>query len=376
MKTCSTCGKPAVINRKHEGRHLCEAHFFRSFEKKAKATMSKFEMVDKNDIICVALSGGKDSCAVLYFLNRVFGKRPDIKIFALTIDEGIKGYRDESIGMASKLCRKLGIEHHVVSFKDEFGKSLDEKIKEKNIKIHSEPMTANPNIKSSLGKQFTGVDKMLHRRVHTEPPQDARQSDWEGGPCTYCGVARRFMMNKYSRKFGATKLATGHNLDDEVQSILMDYINGNLNRASRMGKTPDVGDGLHSQSGAQIPINVQNLLAIKKSLFIPRIKPFREIPEKEVALYAELKDMGAQFAECPYVTGIRFITRDFINDLEANSSGTKFTILETFQKILPHIKKVVEKDVREGKGKLVKCEKCGEPSSMKLCKTCELWRSS
>ncbi len=333
MKACATCGKPAVINRKHEGRHLCETHFFRSFEKKAKATMSKFEMVGKDDIICVALSGGKDSCAALYFLHRVFAKRPDIRIFALTIDEGIKGYRDESIEMASRLCKKLGIGHHVVSFKDEFGKSLDDKIKDNQKNVNSR-MPAKTNIKKQ------------------DPLQDTGRSFWEGGPCTYCGVARRFMMNKYSRKFGATKLATGHNLDDEVQSILMDYINGNLSRASRMGKTP----------------------VTTHKLFIPRIKPFREIPEKEVALYAELKDMGAQFAECPYVTGIRFITRDFINDLESNSSGTKFTILETFQKVLPHIKKVVEEEVKGGKGKLVKCEKCGEPSSMKLCKTCELWR--
>ncbi len=313
MKTCSNCRKPAVINRKHEGRHLCKTHFFRSFEKKAKATMSKYDMVGRDDIICVALSGGKDSCATLYFLHKLFGKRPDIRIFALTIDEGIKGYRDESIQMASDLCKKLGIKHHVVSFKDEFKKSLDDKIKD---------------VKKKEG------------------------DIWEGGPCTYCGVARRFMMNKYSRKLGATKLATGHNLDDEVQSIMMDHINGNLSRAARMGKNPIIVD----------------------PLFVPRIKPFREIPEKEVALYAELKDMGAQFAECPYVTGIRFITRDFINDLEANSSGTKYTILETFNKILPHIKKAVEDELKEGKGKLLKCKMCGEPSSMEKCKTCELWR--
>lgn len=335
MKKCSNCEKPAVIYRKHEGRHLCSSHFFRSFESKAKRTMSKYEMVSKNDKICVALSGGKDSCAALHFLFRVFHKRPDVEIFALTIDEGIKGYRDESIEMAASLCERLGVKHHIVSFKDEFGKSLDEKISEVRNSRIDECMPAITDI------------------TQQEPSQSTRRKEWEGGPCTYCGVARRFMMNKWSRKLGATKLATGHNLDDEVQSIMMDYINGNLSRAARMGKNPIVVD----------------------PLFIPRIKPFREIPEKEVALYAELKDMGAQFAECPYVTGIRFITRDFINDLEKNSSGTKYTILETFNKILPCIKKTVEDEIKEkGQGKLIKCDKCGEPSSVRICKTCELWR--
>ena len=336
MKKCSQCSKPAVIYRKHEGRHLCAAHFIRSFEKKVKATISKYDMVDRNDVICVALSGGKDSCTTLYILSRIFGRRPDINIFALTIDEGIEGYRDESIEMAKNLCKRLEVEHHIVSFKDEFGMTLDERIKE-----------ASENAKNGL---------------------------WEGGPCTYCGVARRYMLNKYARKFGATKVATGHNLDDEVQAILMDYINGNLNRASRMGKTADPWSISHAQPETQINGNIKNLLSIKEKLFIPRIKPFRETPEKEVALYAVSKNMGAQFAECPHVTGIRFLTRDFINELEAKHSGSKYSILETFNRMLPHIRESIENDIREGRGKLKRCKICGEPSSQDICKTCELWR--
>ncbi len=314
MKKCSQCKKAAVIFRKHEGRHLCASHFIRSFEKKAKATIRKYNMIERGDSICVALSGGKDSCAVLYFLSKAFGNRPDIRIFALTIDEGIDGYRNESIEMAKTLCKRLEIEHHIVSFRDEFGLSLDEKISRERERVKEE---------------------------------DA----WESGPCTLCGVARRYALNKHARKLGATKVATGHNLDDEVQAILMDYINGNLARASRMG-----GE------------------IVKNPLFIPRIKPFRELPEKEVALYAILKDMGAQFAECPHVTGIRFLTRDFINNLEANHSGSKYSILETFNKLLPCIRKVVEKEMEEGRSALKKCRVCGEPSSQDVCKTCELWR--
>ncbi|NOX71825.1 MAG: TIGR00269 family protein [Candidatus Micrarchaeota archaeon] len=370
MKKCSQCEKPAVIYRKYEGRHLCSAHFMRSFEKKVKATISKYEMVDKNDVICVALSGGKDSCATLYILKKIFGKRPDIKIFALTIDEGIKGYRDESIEMAKKLCKRLGVEHHIVSFKDEFKMTLDEKIKESMGGSHTRPDTAHLPMKverNTRERESSMLANMFLKK--REPSPVGRRSEWKSGPCTYCGVARRYMLNKCARKFGATKVATGHNLDDEVQAIFMDYINGNLSRASRMGKTQNPWNGLENG----ISDNVVS--AVKEKLFIPRIKPFREIPEKEVALYAILKDMDAQFAECPHVTGIRFLTRDFINDLEANHSGSKYSIVETFNKILPCIQMTIEKKIESGEGKLARCKICGEPSSQEICKTCELWRN-
>ena len=106
-------------------------------------------IIEKNDKICVALSGGKDSSLTLYLLHKFFGERPDIEISALTVDEGISGYRQESIKIAKSLCKKLGVELHIVSFKGEFGKSLDEIVKNKKARV-----------------------------------------------CTYCGVLRRYLLNK------------------------------------------------------------------------------------------------------------------------------------------------------------------------------------
>ena len=39
--------------------------------------------------------------------------------------------------------------------------------------------------------------------------------------CIPCGVFRRYLLNRTAYQLGSDKLATGHNLDDEVQSFLM-----------------------------------------------------------------------------------------------------------------------------------------------------------
>lgn len=306
-KTCSKCGKKAVFHRKYEGSYLCRKHFIESIEDKVRKTVRKDRMIGRGDRIAFALSGGKDSSAVLYLISKIFGKRKDLEFFAISIDEGIPGYRKESLEIAKRLCRKIGIPHHVFSFKEEFGNSLNEKVK--------------------------GIK---------------RSENWEGTACTYCGLARRWLLNRKARELGATKIAFGMNLDDEIQGIMMDYVKGDLVRLSRMGGKP----------------------IVKSELFVPRIKPFREIPEKEIGLYAILSGLDIQDKECPYLEGPRFRVRDFLNDLEAESSGTKFSTLKTFEKLLPSVRRIVKK---EGV-KLVKCAKCGEPSSQKVCKTCELWR--
>ena len=106
-------------------------------------------------------------------------------------------------------------------------------------------------------------------------------------------------------------------------------------------------------------------------MFIPRIKPLREIPEKESALYAVLKGFELDFRECPHISGIRFDVRDFISDMENKYPGIKYTILYTFDKVVPCIREIASR----GEGEIVRCGKCGEPGSGEVCKACELWRS-
>ena len=166
----------------------------------------------------------------------------------------------------------------------------------------------------------------------------------ELGECSYCGVFRRLCLNQKAKELGATKLVTGHNLDDMAQSILMNFANGDLKKLARLGPHKKVQPGL-----------------------VPRMLPLCSIPEKENMLYAILKNIKFHDAECPYaIRAQRGTFRDIIDDLEYKNPGTRNSILNSYDAI---------KDLLLDKyppADLDKCSICGEPTSQKLCKACIL----
>src|SRR3989338_4513210 len=163
------------------GEKLCKRHFIEYFENKALKTIRQFELLDKEENLGVALSGGKDSLTVLHILNKLSEQNPKIKINAIAIDEGIHDYRDKTLETAKEFCEKNSIKLHIFSYKEEFGLTLDEMLKILDVK-----------------------------------------------PCSICGIFRRYLLNKKSRELKLTKLATVHNLDDECQSIMMNQMKNNI----------------------------------------------------------------------------------------------------------------------------------------------------
>src|SRR5512138_1411638 len=108
---CSKCDSVAVISQRYSGRHLCAGHFTEEFEQNVIETLHKGKMVEEGDRIAVAVSGGKDSTALLYVLNRILADRladRKAELFAITVDEGIKGYRDDTMKLARKVAEDLG----------------------------------------------------------------------------------------------------------------------------------------------------------------------------------------------------------------------------------------------------------------------------
>jgi uncharacterized protein (TIGR00269 family) len=229
----------------------------------------------------------------LYILRKLIKR--NISLIAITIDGGIKNYDDKLLKNAKKVCKKLGIEHHIFSFKKEFNYTLDDLAK------------ARPNL------------------------------------CN-CGIFRRYLLNKKARELGANKLATGHNLDDETESILMNTIRGDVDRIIR-------GEGI-----------------LRHEKFVPRIKPLQKCPENEVALYAKLLYPKLRFNfVCPYrKIVLRYNIKKLIDELEKMHSGIKFQIFEGNKRI----RQALLKSVKEiGKPKL--CKICDEISSKEICQTCK-----
>lgn len=83
-------------------------------------------MLEFNDHVAVAVSGGKDSLTLLNLLVKLEGRFPRSKITAVCIDEGIEGYREEALEFARTTCEKLGVEQLVVSYRELFGTTTDE----------------------------------------------------------------------------------------------------------------------------------------------------------------------------------------------------------------------------------------------------------
>ena len=305
MPTCTLCKKnDAIYMRRYSGERLCKKCFKESIEDKVRTTISKYKMFELNDKIAVAVSGGKDSLSLLHILADIEKNFPQASVCAITVDEGIKGYRDEALKFAAKNCQELGIKHKIVSFKEMYKITLDE-----------------------LADIIRGEEKN------------------ELSPCSYCGVLRRRALNTAARQTNANKLATAHNLDDETQTILLNIIHGDAVRIARV--KPVLGQGYPK--------------------LIQRVKPFCEVPEKEIALYAYLKNTKFQSVPCPYArTALRNDVRTMLNTMEEKHAGAKFAVFRSIERIRPALEASAQKE------RLQDCKLCGEPTSSKICKLCQM----
>ncbi|ETA69245.1 TIGR00269 family protein [Methanolobus sp. WCC1] len=294
---CNKCNNDAIIFQKYSGMHLCRKHFIEDVERKIKLTIRKHYSIKRNEVIAIGLSGGKDSSTTLYILHKLFGKRPDIELVGISIDEGIAGYRPDTIESARELTSKLGVRHIVRSFRDEYDTTMDKIAPQKR----------------------------------------------EKGACSYCGVLRKSLINKIALEVGATKLAIGHNLDDEAQTILLNHLKGDVSRMVRLAPPKEL-EGL-----------------------VLRMKPLRHIPEKEIALYAYLHDLPLGFGGCPYAhEAMRKEIRAMLNEFEVKHPGTKYALLSGFDKVSGILGREYP---QEG---LQKCIICGQACTENVCQACKL----
>jgi len=307
MNSCDKCGNPnIIIKRKQSGQKLCKDCFIESIQNKVLKDIRKYKLLEKGDKVLLGLSGGKDSVVLLDILNSL-RKRHIIDLVAVTIDEGIQGYREEGVEIAARNAERLGVEHRVVTFKEYFGRTLDDIITKNTLK-------------------------------------DGRRN-----ACTYCGVFRRWIFNRVAREEGATKIATGHNLDDETQSIVMNYLEGNVQNLTRIGPKSET----HNE------------------MFTVKIKPLREIPEKEIGLYVVARELDVHFAGCPYAgESFRVEVGSFIKELSKEHPTIMYSTLRGFDKIKPVLKREFSRESIIGG-----CEKCGEPSAARLCKACSFLKA-
>jgi uncharacterized protein (TIGR00269 family) len=312
VASCSKCNSQAVIDLRYSGTSLCRDHFLRFFDERAKSEVAKQGRLPKGTI-AVALSGGKDSVSVLHFLRGMTKGRPDIRLAAITVDEGIAGYRDSALDICRRVTDEWDIPWHVARTKDLAGYAIDE---------------------YAAG---TGGPRGEALPVAQRPA------------CGACGVFRRAGLNRVAREIGAAAVVTGHNLDDQAQTVLMNHLRGDLERAARLAPHSE-GDVAHHPG------------------LVRRLLPFRSIPEKEVLLYAVLNGLPLHHeAECPYAArSHRFLLRDMLVKLEEHNPGTRHALVKGAERLKPILQAALPGTA------VASCPECGEPTSGTVCVACTM----
>ncbi|KAG2441936.1 hypothetical protein HXX76_003541 [Chlamydomonas incerta] len=177
-----------MLNRPKTQEQVCRECFFKAFEEEVHQTIVDNKLFKRGERLAIAASGGKDS-TVLAHIMTTLNARYDygLDLFLLSIDEGITGYRDDSLETVKRNEQQYGIPLKVVSYKDLYGWTMDE-------------------IVSQIGTKNN---------------------------CTFCGVFRRQALDRGAVLMGANKIATGHNADDVAETVLLNILRGDVPRLGR-----------------------------------------------------------------------------------------------------------------------------------------------
>lgn len=138
--------------------------------------------------MAIAASGGKDSTVlahVMKTLNERYGYGLDLML--LSIDEGITGYRDDSLQTVKQNRDDYGMPLKILSYDELYGWTMD-------------------RIVAEIGRKNN---------------------------CTFCGVFRRQSLDRGAQLIEADCIATGHNADDIAETVIMNILRGDTARLSR-----------------------------------------------------------------------------------------------------------------------------------------------
>lgn len=174
---CQRCQTArALIVRPKNHQRLCKSCFLDIFESEIHHTITSNALFYPGEQVAIGASGGKDStvlACVLKTLNEKYNY--GLELILLSIDEGIKGYRDDSLETVKRNALQYDMELEILSYGELYGWTMDQVVE-------------------SVGKK---------------------------GNCTYCGVFRRQALDRGAAKLGVKHVVTGHNADDIAETILM-----------------------------------------------------------------------------------------------------------------------------------------------------------
>lgn len=207
-----------------------------------------YSMLEDGDKILVALSGGKDSLTLLQLMaerSRIF--KPRISIIAAHVTMVNIPYK-ANIGYLKEFCQSLGVELHILE---------------------------------------SGFDAST----------DTRKS-----PCFLCSWNRRKALFTLAQERGCNKIALGHNMDDFIETMLMNVT-------------------FQGAFSAMAPV-------MKMEKFpITVIRPLCLVNENDVEEYAKESNFPQQIKNCPYEdSSNRKAMKDLLAHLEKLNPEARYNL--------------------------------------------------
>ena len=164
---CRKCGGRAALELRRHNTAFCAPDFFTFFRKQVREAIRQHRMFTPDEIVLVAVSGGKDSLALWDVLLE-----EGYQTAGLYLDLGIFEYSEESRARCEAFAAARG------------QKLIVERVAE------------------AVGAPIPEVQRVTRRPT-----------------CSACGLSKRYLMNRAALAHGYGVVATGHNLDDEAATL-------------------------------------------------------------------------------------------------------------------------------------------------------------
>ncbi|KAI9504491.1 cytosolic thiouridylase subunit Ctu1 [Coemansia spiralis] len=203
-RQCEICNNArAILRRPKTGQRICNECFFYVFETEIHNTIVDNKLFKPGDRVGIGASGGKDSTVLAYVMKTLNNRyNYGLDLYLLSVDEGISGYRDDSLETVKRNKEQYGLPLLIVSYEQLYGWSMD-------------------SIVEAVGRKNN---------------------------CTFCGVFRRQALDRGALMLDLDHIVTGHNADDVAETILMNLFRGDLPRLGRCTEIVTAGDGYIGRS--------------------------------------------------------------------------------------------------------------------------------
>lgn len=126
---------------------------------------------------------------MLAYVLKVLNERHNygLDLVLLSVDEGITGYRDDSLETVKRNQQQYELPLKIVSYEELYGWTMDAIVQKIGLKNN----------------------------------------------CTFCGVFRRQALDRGALLLKVDKIVTGHNADDIAETVLMNILRGDIARLGR-----------------------------------------------------------------------------------------------------------------------------------------------